>query len=266
MSRLSPLKILSAADGCADDTIQEAQAEARIRCGVSEGPLCADKRQSPRIVHMGWNVGWPPHPKPLGHSHPNVSHQMRCVQLLVRSLRGKWVVTWLRDGSRVEVMLAHAFAACTGAWSDYRTKALSSLRFYLCSFTSPSEIRVYGGDVRNAMMPFWQSQPIVMLWLSDCEAASVSMAAPSLLGASLHCLGQHPGGLTTHFEPSVAGRTSPNSSTVWSVRGSRATEAINRTCVCRPASCLTWCCCGRAFVSATIPPRSPPPGREGLET
>lgn len=73
LNRKSPLKILSAADGCADDTIQEAQA--------------------------------------------------------------RYVPT--------SVMLAHAFAASTGGWSDYRTK-----------------IRVYGGDVRNAIMPFWQPQAL----------------------------------------------------------------------------------------------------------
>lgn len=71
VNRQGPLKILSAADGCADDSIQEAQA--------------------------------------------------------------RYVPT--------SVMLAHAFAASTGGWSDYRTK-----------------IRVYGGDVRNAIMPFWQPQ------------------------------------------------------------------------------------------------------------
>ena len=73
VNRQGMLKILSAADGCADDTIQEAQA--------------------------------------------------------------RYVPT--------SVMLAHAFAASTGGWSDYRTK-----------------IRVYGGDVRNAIMPYWQPQAL----------------------------------------------------------------------------------------------------------
>jgi len=67
------LKILSAADGCADDMLQEAQA--------------------------------------------------------------RYVPT--------SVMLAHAFASSAGAWSDYRTK-----------------IRVYGGDVRNPVTPFWQPQAL----------------------------------------------------------------------------------------------------------
>ncbi|CAJ1406760.1 unnamed protein product [Effrenium voratum] len=73
VNQRGPLKILSAADGCADDTLQEAQA--------------------------------------------------------------RYVPT--------SVMLAHAFAACTGGWSDWGTK-----------------IRVYGGDVRNPIMPFWQPQAL----------------------------------------------------------------------------------------------------------
>ncbi|CAE7319033.1 unnamed protein product [Symbiodinium pilosum] len=67
------VKILSAADGCADDMLQEAQA--------------------------------------------------------------RYVPT--------SVMLAHSFSSSAGAWSDYRTK-----------------IRVYGGDVRNPVMPYWQPQAL----------------------------------------------------------------------------------------------------------
>lgn len=49
------------------------------------------------------------------------------------------------------VMLMHAFAASVGNWQDQRTR-----------------VRVYGGDVRNAICPWWQQQQLPWLlppWL-----------------------------------------------------------------------------------------------------